>query len=269
MIVISRSLQLAEPPGFGINADNPVIGWHNLVTSGGVTADEEQASYPATNLANPATNLVWKGNITGEQHIAVSVTYPDAIDYLAVARHNFASAAIPVSVEGDSGSGFVELVQEVMLPDDGPALFRWDPVSLAAVRLRLQQGDAPPEAAVLYVGKLLILQRRLYVGHTPIKYGRKTSVTNGMSESGNFLGRIVLGQSLETGVSLQNITPSWYRSNMEPFVSAAREAPFFFAWRPGSYPREVGYAWLNNDPQPVNQRPNGMMGVELQMSGVV
>jgi len=148
-------------------------------------------------------------------------------------------------------------------------LFRWEPISLTALRLKMQPGLAPPEAAVLYAGRLLILQRRVYVGHTPINYGRKTSVTNGMSESGNFLGRIVVGQSLETVLSLTNLTPSWYRSNMEPFVTAAREAPFFFAWRPGSYPREVGYAWLNNDPQPVNQRPNGMMGVELKMSGVV
>jgi hypothetical protein len=31
----------------------------------------------------------------------------------------------------------------------------------------------------------------------------------------------------------------------------------------------VGFAWLTNDPQPMNQRPNGMMQVELQLSGVV
>lgn len=78
-----------------------------------------------------------------------------------------------------------------------------------------------------------------------------------MSESGNFLGRIVVGQSLETALSLQNITPSWYRSNMEPFVTAAREAPFFFAWRPGSYPRELGYAWLAKDRQSAAERDDG------------
>jgi hypothetical protein len=70
------------------------------------------------------------------------------------------------------------------------------------------------------------------VAHTPIKYGRRTNVTNGMSESGNFLGRIVLGQMVETEVSLQNITPGWYRSYMDPFIEASRETPFFFAWRP-------------------------------------
>jgi hypothetical protein len=269
MIVVSRNLQLALPDAFGLNADSPIIGWHNLVELSNISADEEADNYPATQLANPATNLLWRGQSAAEQHLTLSIAYPDPIDYLAVARHNFGSAAIPVSVEGNDGSGFTELVQETVLPDDAPALFRWEPASLTALRLRMQPGLAPPEGAVLYAGKLLILQRRLYVGHTPIKYGRKTMVINGRSESGNFLGRIVLGQSLESEASLQNITPSWYREHMDPFVEAARERPFFFAWRPGTYPREVGYAWLIGDPQPVNQRPNGMMQIQLQMSGVV
>ena len=66
-----------------------------------------------------------------------------------------------------------------------------------------------------------------------------------------------------------HLTPSWYRTNMVPFVEAGRETPFFFAWRPSSYPLEVGYAWLLNDPQMSNQLPNGMVQVELAMGGIV
>jgi hypothetical protein len=160
-------------------------------------------------------------------------------------------------------------VQGVLLPDDGPTIFRFDPTSLSEVRLRLRPGNDVPTIAVAYTGRLLILQRRLYVGHTPIKYGRTVKVTNGRSESGNFLGRIVLGEQVGTSVALKNLTPGWYRSYLDPFVIAAKESPFFFAWRPGSYPYEVGYAWLTGDPQPTNQLSNGMMSVNLQMSGVV
>ena len=116
MIVVSRNLQLALPDAFGLNADSPVIGWHNLVDLASISADEEADNYPAAQLANPATNLLWRGESTAEQHLTLSISSADPIDYLAVARHNFGSAAIPVSVEGDSGSGFEELVQEMRNP---------------------------------------------------------------------------------------------------------------------------------------------------------
>jgi hypothetical protein len=164
---------------------------------------------------------------------------------------------------------WVEIVQETLLGDDTPALFRFTPQPLAAVRMRLGAGLAIPRAAVFYAGKLTVLQRRIYVGHTPLPYGRATNITNGRSESGNFMGRIVTGSRTQTSVHLANLTPAWYRTELEPFLQAAQEAPFFFAWRPSSYPREVGYAWLTNDPQPSNQRSNGMMQVELQMAGIV
>jgi hypothetical protein len=135
--------------------------------------------------------------------------------------------------------------------------------------LRLQPGTAAPTIAVVYCGALLVLQRRMYVGHTPINMGRDVSHASHRSVSGNFLGRIVLGRKTGTSVALQNLTPDWYRTYMHPFVLAAEEIPFFFAWRPSSYPNEIGYAWLTQDPKPSNQRTNGMMQVDLQLEGVV
>jgi hypothetical protein len=56
---------------------------------------------------------------------------------------------------------------------------------------------------------------------------------------------------------------------MDPFIIAAKEIPFFFAWRPGSYPTEAGYVWLTDDPEPANQLANGMMQISLNVEGVV
>jgi hypothetical protein len=133
----------------------------------------------------------------------------------------------------------------------------------------MQPGSEAPTAAVLYTGALLVLQRRIYVGHTPITMGRTSKITNARSESGNFLGRIVLNEMTETSVSIQNLTPDWYRSQLDPFIRASKETPFFFAWRPGDYANEVGYAWITDDPQPSNQRSNGMMQIDFQMRGIV
>jgi hypothetical protein len=126
-----------------------------------------------------------------------------------------------------------------------------------------------PYLAVLYAGELLLLQRRIYVGHTPIKFGRRLNLANHRSIDGNFLGRIVLSEKTETSIALKNLTSTWYRNYMEPFLLAAQEIPFFFAWRPGTYPTEVGYVWLTGDPVPVNQLSNGMMQVSFDVEGVV
>jgi len=270
MIVISPSVVLSS--GSGVNANNPVVGWQNLVTRVNVAASGAAAAYPVLNLANPSTAQAqsWRGANTAQQYLTVTVGTDEFIDYLAVARHNFGSGAVVVSVEGMAvdGGSWVELAGEMLPADDSPLLFRFVPQALFLIRLKLQPGTVVPSAAVLYVGKLLVLQRRIYVGHTPIPFGRESRVTTGVSESGNFLGRIVLGESLETSVDLQNMTPSWYRAEMDPFIVASKEAPFFFAWRPDSYPRETGFAWMTNNPKPSNQRSNGMMQISLSMGGV-
>lgn len=270
MLVISSSLVLAATSGDQSN--NPVIGWHNLVATDNLTAGTEADGYPVTNLANPITapGARWKANDTTPQAVSVAIDTIEPVDYIAIARHNLGSAGIPVTVEGsvNDGADWFELVGETLLADDAPVIFRYEAQSLTNIRLALGTGSAPAEIAVMYVGKLLVLQRRIYVGHVPIVFGRSASIVNGRSESGEFLGRIVTSEQLSTGVNLQNITPGWYRAEMDPFIVASKAAPFFFAWRPADYPLEVGFAWMTNDPQPQNQRANGMMQIQLEMAGI-
>lgn len=260
------------------NGNNPLVGYHNLVTSSNLTTSSEDPDHPAANLATPATHLYWRGDgfasPADDEFITVVTDTAELIDYVGIARHNFGSALIPVTIEVQQtdGAEWQAVTSEVLLPNDGPALFRFTPQGAYAVRIRLRaslQTTTPPEAAVVYVGTLLVLQRRIYVGHTPIPYGRQARVTNARSESGAFLGRIVLSQQRNSQVNLQNLQPNWYRTYLDPFVEASREQPFFFAWRPLDYPFEVGYAWMTNEPVPTNQRSNGMMQIQFQMSGIV
>lgn len=275
-VVISSSYVLTDSVSGGgiINENNPVIGYENLVTVTSLSTTSEVDDFPVTNLANPATNLKWKADAAEEVYITVLVDRVDPIDYLAIAKHNLGSGLIPVSVEGlaeeedDPMTDWFELTTDVLLPNDGPTLFRFELQSLYSIRIRMQAADVIPEIGVMYVGKLLVLQRRMYVGHSPITLNKVAKITNARSEDGNFLGRIVLNTMNQSGVSLQNLTPDWYRTYFDPFVDAAKEYPFFFAWRPGDYPMEVGYCWMTDDPTPENQRSNGMMQVNFKLNGV-
>lgn len=267
MLVISKSLVLTSPDQFSVN--NPVIGYQNLVTPANLSASSADASgfYPITNAANPATYTKWKAGSSAAQ--TITIIPGDETEFVGIARHNLGSQQISLLVEGSfDGVTFTTLVDEQLFPNDSPVLARFTRQNYQVLRLTLGAGLAPAQIAVIYAGPLLTLQRRIYVGHTPITMGRKRTITSGMSESAQFLGRILVSEGRASAVSAKNMTPDWYREYFDPFIDAAGEIPFFFAWRPEDYPLEVGYCWLAADPNPSNSTANGMMAVDLSIAGI-
>src|SRR6185312_15874775 len=108
-------------------ANRPLLGWRNIVTTGNIAADTADANNPVSNLANPATYLGWLAADTTEQYLTITPGSADDIDYVGIATHNLSTAQIAVSIEGDDGSGYVELVAPVIPANDGPLLFRFTP----------------------------------------------------------------------------------------------------------------------------------------------
>jgi hypothetical protein len=271
-IVISDDLVLADPAPAESLA-TPIFGWETLITSGNVSATTAAAGFPASNLANPATTLRWQSEPASpadDQYITVALSGDDATDYMGVAIHNFGGAQIPVSVEGSTGGSpeWFELVQDTIQANDDPLLFRWTPQNLTGVRLRMQPGTAAPYAAVVYVGKLLVLERGTHTDHVPINLARNDDTMLGISESGNFLGTVTIRESRMSSFALQHLRPDWYRANMDPFIAQCRRNPFFFAWRPTAHPKDVGYVISTNNPQPQRSFNTERFAVELSMTGV-
>src|SRR5262245_47647076 len=102
----------------GLAADVPVgvplIGSNNLVTVSNITSSSAAAGFPITNVANPSTNLKWVGGIlTGDEFITVNGLLNRTVSYLAIAKHNLGSQAIPVSVETSDPAN-------ILLHFDGP-----------------------------------------------------------------------------------------------------------------------------------------------------
>ncbi len=103
MIVISSSLVMSESD---LTPDHPIIGYRNIVTIDNIVADGEDPDYPVTNLANPATHLRWKSDAADLQYLTITTGSADPIDYVGIAKHNFGTAEIAVSIEGDDGGGY-------------------------------------------------------------------------------------------------------------------------------------------------------------------
>ena len=248
----------------------PIFGYSNYVTSANITATNAATGYPASNLANVNTASFWRASSAVQQYLTATINPAQVVDYVGIARHNFSTAGIAVSVETQEGLGdpWVEVIAPFIPENDAALILRFLAQAAYGVRVKLAAGSAVAQASVMFVGKLLASTQRVYVGHSPITLNRRVEVVSGMSESGNYLGRIITGSNLTTSVSLTHFKPDWYRDYFDPFVVAAQRSPFFFAWRPLQYPNETAFAWLTNDPQPSNMMPNGMMQVSLEMSGV-
>lgn len=275
-IIISSAVVLSD---LNTDPDLPLIGYDNVVTTSNIAATSAATGSPPSNLANPATHLKWiAGNTDSPQYLTITLDGLTEIGYVAAAGHNWGSSGATVSIEQqtDNSPEWEEVAGTELIPADDTPLIWWITPSLYPNALRIKivvVDESPgiePEAAVVYAGVPLRLERKLYADHTPISQARRLDVSNGRSESGEFLGRVVKGEWRETTASFRLFTPAWYRENMPDFLDAAKTKPFFFAWRPNTYPLEVGYCFLMDDPMPKPVHGDGnLIAFELKLGGVV
>lgn len=242
---------------------NPVFCWRNFVTVDGIEAEEEDEDYPATNIANPDTSLLWKGETTDEQSITFTLTIDDMVDYVGIARHNFGSSGAEIALYGlteDEGASEV-LLAELSPGDDSPILALFDGGYYTQLRILITPGDAIPQMAVAYAGKALFMPRSTPTGFVHVKDGMERETLIGIAENGDFLGDVVLSERYATPVEFKLIDGTWYRENMRDFVQSME--PFFYAWSPTQLPNEIGFAKLTSVPKGAVNQYGGQVDVSL------
>ncbi len=278
MIYISSELVLADLAGDG-RVNGPMIGYRQLLTLASLSSDEAAAGFPVTNLANNSTAEKWKAETDTEQYITAFLSSPQAFDYVGLAAHTLGSTGTVVQVQiSDDGDAWEDIGPDFLPGDDSPIMVRFPSTTRQWVRLKLTPDTDPPAIGILYIGQLLILQRNIYVGFTPMTYDYTNVISTGISESGQFLGAIARRANPGCTIPQKNLTAAWFRTNMAPFLRAATgtgadryRQPFFFAWRPTDYPSEVAFGWIPEGATPTvsNARPNGMMDATVPMQGIL
>ena len=109
---------------------------------------------------------------------------------------------------------------------------------------------------------------RIDVNHTPINLATASDVVNGMSESGQFLGRLVKNQYQDSKIDFYFLVDDFYIYVVDPFIRSAVDKPFFMAWSPDGHPNDVGYCWLTKDPRPDIHLMTDRYNVSLEMRGL-
>lgn len=266
-IYISQDLYLSGSLDDGYrNANNPLIGYDNLVEAGSVSATYAETDYPITNVQNVSTGEYWLStDDTSLQYIEMQVT-PTTINYFGIAGHNLAGAELKLQRRDDPGDAWTD-VTDAVIPGDNHAIMWYfeDVVTSAYWRLYIEpSAGTAPRIAVLYLGEVLVLQRRVYVGHTPVTDAQATQYRTAVSASAQYLGRVVGSQFLGVSLAQQNIDPEFYRTYIRPFKLRAETRPFFMAWRPSKYPEEVGFCWTTKDITPQNALANGYLNFDIE-----
>jgi hypothetical protein len=253
-------------------ANNPRIGYQNLVNASNLTVSSWEELYPDTNLLTPSTYDYWKSISTAAQTLDwTPADNSDGVDYIAICGHNFHEGdGIEVKLQRRATSGAAWTDVHTCNPDDpGPVVIHFAETTNPFLRITLSPNGAYyPRAANLLIGKMLVFPRRVYVGHTPINYSRNASIARAISENGEYLGHTVRNLKLSTGVDFKNIDEDFYRSDIAPFVEHAESGPFVWCWRPTKYPDETAYCWTTGDTKMSNDS-NGRVSFNFDIMAKV
>lgn len=235
------------------------IGWQNIVRPNNVTGTAGLTGLPITALANPLTYDRYRPSSSPTQ-IVVDAGTPVTVDYIGIAAHTLAGTTVTFASSDDDVTYTTRLTMAITNND--PIMGLITPVQARYWRISVTWSQSP-FIGVLYIGKVLEMQRAIYQGHTPGNLSRVTEIRPNISEQGQWLGRSIVRKGYQTQYDWSNLKADWYRANFDPFVESARANPFFIAWRPETFPNEVLYAWTGNDIAPSNSGPKDFMSVSL------
>lgn len=251
-----------------VGPNSPRVCSDDVVHDAELEASEGSAAgAPLELLQNPQTNPGerWQSPSTAEQTVTIELG-GQAIDYLAIAKHNLNGMAVQVeyTAPGDSEPTILSGNYQIADKQAIIILFRRTQTTNLTLRI-LPQSTRQPEIGVLYAGASFGIPHRIYQGVTPITLGKNVRRLNHVADSGHYLGTLILAEWYSFSAEFQHLDAGWVRDVFRPFRERAKLYPFFFAWRPQSYASEVGYAWLTSIPQPQNTGPGNFMSLSMEM----
>lgn len=268
-VFISDAMSLGVyPDPIGANANSPRIGIENITNQSNIFESPTQLdSNPSWLTSTPSTSERWKTS-PADYHFWYSSPSDAIVDFVGIAAHRgLIGRQIRILYTTTTGGGVI--YGPVQITDSSPIFINFEeiePVSIIVVFESTE--DFSFEVGNIYVGKSVFLPRNIYVGHTPITFGRNVSRLIENSDNGNYLGNVRTKVSLGSSVNMSNIDQDYYRDEIfKQFQIPAEVRPFFWAWRPNDRPLETGFCWTNGDVRAVNDSPNGDMALSFSMTG--
>lgn len=260
-VIISSSMVLGAP--LEVPLTHARIGYQSMIQESTtvLAATSEAVGFDINAIKEYNTYEYWQATSTDEQIISITPSPSTTANYLGISTHNLGTIGATLSLQYSEDNSTWVTIEAFVVADDSARMVLFSDFRAPFWRVVLSGMSAPPTIGVMFLGKVLAMQRAIYQGHTPINLSRQTELRPTKSEGGQWLGRSVIRKAIQTSYSWSNLKADWYRANFDPFVEAALTQPFFIAWRPETYPLEVAYAWTSGDIAPTNSGPKDYMSV--------
>lgn len=193
-----------------------------------------------------------------------------SIDYAAVAAHTLATAGCSLRVEYQLGAGAWTLFATDTVPGtDEPIMIVGTAVNCDRMRFTISGGIVMPQIGVIFMGVALAMEKGVSGPYKPISMARKTELAAELSRTGQFLGQDFRSNGVESDATFKKLSAAWVRTYFDPFSKSARKFPYFFAWNPLIFPKEVGYVWTpSQDIIPEYEGLMDLMQVSWKMEGI-
>lgn len=252
--------------------NHPRIMYNDLVRAATVSSFSEATGYPADAVQRPDTYERWKPvDVAAARNLNFDYGAAVDINCICIAAHTLGTSGATVRVRySDDDITYYSYFNSTLITDDSTIMILGNTESHRYWRVQIVSATVPPEIGVVYMGVVLEVERTIFGGHTPVSMSRVTAIRPTKSIGGQFLGRSIIRNGSQNQVAINNLTPSWYKTNFDPFALSAREYPFFFAFKPGTYTSDVVYGSVSQDIVPsVSGQGKGLYNVSFTIDGFV
>lgn len=245
----------------------PIVCWENLANVASYTQITGSAAYAGevpSNLWNSSTVSRFRCPTSGGNPtvtIMIDLGTNRLVDSVCIGGHNLVTTGGAVTVAvGDptqpTAPTVVSSAAQTTGRDGQPFMILFAQSTLIRyVKITITVSVyIPLVISNIIVGKSLLLERRIGVGHRPEVYNVSTERQNQRTESSQFAPSIVLGRSAAAEIKQQNATRLYFDTNVAAFHQHVTEAPnrpnaattghapnYYYAWRPIDFPDDTAY----------------------------
>jgi hypothetical protein len=235
------------------------IGIDNILSSANCTGSAV-SGFPLSNAFIEQTYEFFKPSGT-DSTVLIDLGSAQDVNYFGLVGRNMGSVRLESSTDNTTFATVLDV-------NDGANVITMGLFDTVNARyFKFTFFGSTQEIVKLNMGVTLDMPRPIYGGHTPINLNRATEYRNNVSEGGQFIGRTLKRSGFKGSFSWSNITAAWIRSYFEDFIFKARTENFFIAWRPATFPAEVGYCQTSSDISPTNQGVRDLMSVSITAQG--
>lgn len=235
----------------------------NEVTAATLTASTEATGYPAVSARGPQTYSQWSPTAVAAWLLA-TFSGSKSINY--VAMYVVEGGGCAFQPEKWDGAAYVSLGAPLTISGASVALWLFDSVSTARIRMSISGGTSMPTVATMKAGVATVLPVGMSPGFRPAYLNPEDTYSNIFSEGGQILGSHLEKSQISERIDVANIEASWVRTNWPTLRTLIRTEGIVFAWCPDDFPDEVVYGMVSETPT-IEYASSLYMNLSLSIQG--